>query len=264
MTKTILITGSTDGIGRVAAQKLVELGHHVIIHGRNATKLADVRRDLSALGVISSYQADLSRPSEVTALAQDILRDVPKLDVLINNAGVFKAPNVVTDDGLDVRFMVNTLAPLVLTQRLRPVLGVRARVLDLSSAAQRPVNLSALRGEVQLSDMEAYAQSKLALTMWSRHMAISHPQGPTFIAVNPGSLLATNMVKNAFGMDGNDINIGGDILVRLALEPGIEAHSGAYYDNDAGDFGFPHEDANDAAKVRAVVDTLEAVVAKIQ
>ena len=135
--------------------------------------------------------------------------------MLINNAGIFKTPEPITQDGLDVRFAVNTIAPYLLTQKLLPLLGASGRVINLSSAAQSPVDPEALAGRVRLSDdLTTYAQSKLALTMWSRSMALSlKDEGPVIIAVNPGSLLGTKMVKEGFGMAGNDIRIGADILI---------------------------------------------------
>ena len=130
MQKSILITGSTDGIGLETGKMLVSRGHHVLLHGRNPAKLADVERMLSALpggGRIESYACDLSRLADVEALAKAVVERHASLDVLINNAGVYTSPDPVTQDGLDVRFAVNTIAPYLLTQRLLPLLGdVRA------------------------------------------------------------------------------------------------------------------------------------------
>lgn len=155
MHKTILITGSTDGIGLETAKMLVSQGHHVLIHGRNPVKLADVESTLSALsgeGRVESYLADLSRLSDVEALAKSVAERHDQLDVLINNAGVFKTLEPITPEGLDVRFAVNTIVPYLLTQRLLPLLGSDGRVINLSSAAQSPVNPEALAGRVRLSD----------------------------------------------------------------------------------------------------------------
>ena len=137
-----------------------------------------------------------------------------------------------------------------------------SRVISLSSAAQAPVNPKAMSGETKLADnMEAYSQSKLALTMWSRHMALSHKENwPIFIAVNPGSLLATKMVKEGFGMEGHDINIGVDILLRLSLEDEFKTASGEYYDNDAKRIGPPHQDALNPQKSAAIVQVIEEIL----
>lgn len=268
MKKTILITGSTDGIGLETARMLVSQGHHVLLHGRNPAKLAEVERTLSEVsgeGRVESYLADLSRLSDVEALAKSVAESHTSLDVLINNAGVFKTPEPITQDGLDVRFAVNTIAPYLLTQRLMPLLGASGRVINLSSAAQSPVDLEALAGRARLTDeFDAYAQSKLAITMWSRSMALSlKDEGPAIIAVNPGSLLGTKMVKEGFGMAGKDIHIGADILSRLALDDEFATASGQYFDNDSGQFSSPHPDALDTQKSEATVRAIEAVIAGV-
>ena len=95
--------------------------------------------------------------------------------------------------------------------------------------------------------------------MWSRHLAQENP-GPAVIAVNPGSLLGSKMVKEGFGVDGGDIRIGAKILVRAALDEDFSSASGQYYDNDAGRFAPPHQDALDAQKNRQVVQLVESVL----
>lgn len=267
MQRTVLITGSTDGIGFETAQRLVSQGHHVLVHGRSEDKLAGAARALVMLGApgrVDTYLADLSDLSAVRAFAAEVLEHEDSLDVLINNAGVYRVSRATTRDGLDVRFAVNTIAPYLLTRRLLPLLGGAGRVVNVSSAAQAPVDLRALTGGVPLGDGEAYAQSKLALTAWSRHLALElGAAGPMIVAVNPGSLLATTMVKEAFGIAGNDIGIGAGILVRAALSEEFADASGAYYDNDAGAFAAPHPDAVDPGSAAAVVEAIEAVLARI-
>ena len=268
MQKTILITGSTDGIGLETARMLVSQGHHVLIHGRNPAKLEEAEIMLSSLpgaGNVESYLADLSHMADVEALATAVLEKHPRLDVLINNAGVFRTTEPITQDGLDVRFIVNTLAPYLLTQKLLPLIGASGRVINLSSAAQSPVNPEALAGRLKLADeFDAYAQSKLAITMWSRNMALSlKDKGPAIIAVNPGSMLGTKMVKQGFGVAGNDIRIGADVLIRAALSDEFETASGLYFDNDSGQFASPHPDALDPQKSERIVHAIKAVLLDI-
>lgn len=158
-----------------------------------------------------------------------------------------------------MRFVVNALAPLLLTLRLLPLLGNEGRVVNLSSAAQAPVDLDALAGKVQIPDhFGAYAQSKLALTMWSRKMGLV--EGPAVVAVNPASMLASKMVKEGFGVAGNDLSIGVDILVRACLDDEFGAASGQYFDNDQGQFAAPHADALDDAKVEQVCEALDSLL----
>lgn len=267
MSKRILLTGATDGIGLETAKRLVSLGHRVLLHGRNAAKLKEVEQllaSLSANALTESYVADLSRMSEVESLARAVFDKHDTLDVLINNAGVFVVPNTKTLDGLDLRFAVNTIAPYLLTQRLLPLLSKSGRVINLSSAAQARVDNDALVGSGQLDHGEAYAQSKLALTMWSRNLAESSgDQPPAIIAVNPGSMLGSKMVKQAYGVGGKDLGIGADILIRAALDDEFESASGQYFDNDTGRFASPHLDALDTNKTSETVQAIESVLARI-
>ena len=267
MHKTILITGSTDGIGLETARKLISSGHKILLHGRDPAKLENVQRTLATLpegGHVESYLSDLSRMADVEVLAKAVTQKYAALDVLINNAGVYRASDLISQEGLDVRFAVNTIAPYLLTQRLLPLLGVSGRVINLSSAAQSPVNLDALVGRVKLSDGAAYAQSKLALTMWSRQMALSQGDaGPVIVAVNPGSMLGSKMVRQAYGVAGHDLRIGADILCRAALSDEFATASGWYFDNDRGRFMTPHPDARNPEKNEKLVRVIEAVLAEI-
>lgn len=261
MSKKILITGSTDGIGLLTAKTLSSSGHTVLLHGRNKIKLDKAQKEVG--GESDSYIADLSRMEDVHALAASVSKQHSQLDVIINNAGILKAGETQTADGYDVRFMVNTFAPYALTRALLPSLATDARVVNLSSAAQAPVNLDALYGRKRLEDMEAYAQSKLAITIWSREMAKELTNGPVVVAVNPGSLLASKMVKEGFGVDGNDLQIGADILCDAATGESFSNSSGKYFDNDRGAFSQPHAAALDASHSAEVMQGIEAVVAKL-
>lgn len=234
MTKTVFITGSTDGIGLLTAKTLATQGHTVILHGRSARKLEAAAGELG--GAPQTYQADLSSLEATADLAKRILAGHDRIDILINNAGVFKTTSPILANRQDIRFVVNTLAPYALTRALLPIIPKEGRIINLSSAAQAPVNIQAMKGGVALDDMGAYAQSKRAITIWSQEMARDLPDGPVVIPVNPGSLLASKMVKEGFGVAGNDLQIGADILCRLALDDAFADQSGKYWDNDAGGF----------------------------
>ena len=265
MQKIILITGATDGIGLETAKALTQQGHHLLIHGRNPAKVSKVVTALSRLSksaVIESYIADLSALSDVDKLATQVKSNHKRLDILINNAGVYKVSEVTTSDNLDVRFAVNTIAPYLLTQKLLPLFDATGRIVNLSSAAQSTVDLEALispnAGEL---DGPIYAQSKLALTMWSINLA--HQLGsndPSILPVNPASFLGSKLVKDAYGLDGNDLGIGADILCRAALSDEFANASGKYFDNDSGLFKDPHTDALNPAKNRKLVEVLDQLL----
>lgn len=261
MSKTILVTGATDGIGFEAAKILVSEGHEVLLHGRSDKKLEDVANELSQLGKVETFIADLSNLKATQNLASNIKSRYQSIDCIINNAGVLNAPDSILDNSMDIRLVVNTLAPYLLTKELLPILSADGRVVNLSSAAQAPVYLNQLTNlTTPLVAMDAYSQSKLAITMWSKALANKlKGSKQVVVAVNPGSLLASKMVKEGFGIEGKDIGIGAGILVRAATSEEFANASGLYFDNDSGKFAAPHPDAQDdekCAKLLAEVETL--------
>lgn len=195
-------------------------------------------------------------------MAANILKQHDRLDVVINNAGVYKTAETKTAEGYDVRFAVNTFAPYALARRLLPIIPKDGRIVNLSSAAQARINVDAMAGRAELDDMNAYAQSKLALTIWSQELARELPDGSVVVAVNPGSLLASKMVKEGFGVAGNDLQIGADILSKAALDESFADASGKYFDNDAGRFAEPDPAASDAAHVKSDMGGIEAAIAE--
>lgn len=266
---TILITGSTDGIGKLAATQLAQSGHRVYLHGRNAEKLQTVITEIkeqTGNAQIDGFVADFSDMVAVQRMADEVAEQLPKLDVLINNAGIYKTSASKMPAGLDIRFAVNYFAPYLLTHALLPNLEKKAttttqkpRIINLSSAAQAPVDLDALAGNTTLPENAAYAQSKLALTMWNMALAAQEPN-TSVIAVNPGSLLNTNMVKEAFGQHWASADKGASLLHDLAVSPDFAGITGKYFDNDKGQgeqrgsFGQAHADAYDTAKQTALLE----------
>lgn len=261
MTKKILITGATDGIGFETAKMMAPMGHTLLLHGRNPDKLAATQQAIASIagaGPVQTYRADLSNLDEVTALAKAVTDDVDNIDVLINNAGVFKLSNPLTHDGYDARFIVNVVAPYLLTKALLSSMDSDGRVVNLSSAAQAPVDMQGFMAKRTFSDSDAYAQSKLALTMWSMGLAAQlGDTGPIIVAVNPASFLGSKMVKEAYGHAGHDLRIGADILTQAALSDAFANASGRYFDNDRRNFADPHPDALDPVKNKRIVVALD-------
>ena len=268
MTKIIVITGSTDGIGKLAAIKLAKEGHQLFLHGRNGDKLEKVIaeiKELSANENIKGFVADFSDLAAVQQMAQEINKELPKIDVLINNAGIFKSADSKNKEGLDIRLVVNYFAPYLLTNALLPLLkkGTAPRLINVSSAAQASVSHEALSGKEDIDVQAAYAQSKLALTMWSFHLAKALPTIGV-IAVNPGSLLDTNMVREAYGKFWSPAAKGGNIIYDLAISEEYDGVTGKYFDNDKGDvkghFGEAHSDAYNEAKIDQLIQTTETII----
>ena len=267
MKKSIFITGATDGIGYEAAKKLASHGHNLWVHGRNKEKVYRLSRALkdqySEVNVVPLV-ADLSDLKTVDQFAHQLVSELPEIDVIVNNAGVFKTEQANTLDMLDIRFAVNTIAPYILTKSLLPVLSSMGRIVNVASAAQAPIDLEALAGKKQLSDGEAYAQSKLALIMWTHSMAIDVGNSKQQIfAVNPASLLGTKMVKEGYGIEGKDLRIGAEVLFNAATGEQFSNAHGKYFDNDIGKFSNPHPDVFNAAKVDDFINTMEQIIIEV-
>ncbi|WP_298879817.1 SDR family NAD(P)-dependent oxidoreductase [uncultured Polaribacter sp.] len=271
MHKTIIITGSTDGIGKGTALKFANEGHTVYIHGRSKAKVDKVVTEIKEASKntnIKGLVADFSDLKAVKIFAAEIKKEVPVIDVLVNNAGVFKSSVEKTKEGLDLRMVVNYLAPIVFTNGiLSNITNAQSpRIINLSSAAQSPVLEAVLTGKEQVSDNNSYAQSKLAFTMWSFYFAKQH-QNITTIAVNPGSLLNTKMANEAYGQHWYSAEKGVNIIFELALLEAYKNNSGQYFDNDKGDlkgfFSEAHPDAYDELKINSLLYLTNTLLQRI-
>ncbi len=264
--KHILITGSTDGIGKLLALRLAKERHFVAIHGRSETKLAATLKEIKGQSNnenIIGFLADFSNRKAVKKMVKEVAEKMPKIDVLVNNAGILTTNS--KTDSTDIRFMVNYFAPYVLTNGLLSNIKTSEapRIVNLSSAAQSTINIQALEGKTGLGANEAYAQSKLALTMWSFYLAEQEPS-ITVVAVNPGSLLNTKMANEAYGQFWSPADKGADLLYDLAVSEVFERVSGAYFDNDKGtergDFAEAHPDAYNGSKIDEIIAVTEMLL----
>ncbi len=245
MSKVILLTGATDGIGQETAKRLAAEGHTLLLHGRDLQKLEALKKSLQEISKearIHTFAADFSVISQVKTMSEEVKVQVGHIDTLINNAGLYvTSPREnTTPDGYDVRFVVNTFAPYILTKKLMPLFNEESRIVNISSAAQAPVDFAAIENGMPLSQGDAYAQSKLALIMWGFALAEEHPPGPSIIALNPKSFLGSKMVKQAYNREGYSLDIGADIEIRAAVSNEFDKANGLYFDNDYGVFSQPH------------------------
>ncbi|NOQ28010.1 MAG: SDR family NAD(P)-dependent oxidoreductase [Bacteroidales bacterium] len=264
MKKNILITGSTDGIGKIAAMMFAKEGHTVLIHGRNKVKLSETLSEIKLKTNnenVQGFVADFSDLDSVKQMAEQIKQEISKIDILINNAGVYNSPDSDNKDGLDIRLTVNYLAPYLLTNDLLPLLekGFESRIINLASAAQSPVSIDVLLGKVKKNQGETYAQSKLALSMWSFWLARSL-QNISVIAVNPGSLLNTKMANEAFGTHWAPAEKGANIIYDLAISEEHKSITGKYFDNDSGAFANAHPDAYNEATINKLIEVTESII----
>ena len=236
--KTILITGSTDGVGRVVAQRLGAGGARVLVHGRDAARGKAAVADIEAAGGKAEFfAADLASLAEVRRLAEAVHEKIARLDILINNAGVGtagqNAKRQVSADGYELRFAVNYLAGFLLTSELLPLLkaSAPARIVNVASAGQQAIDF----GDVMLtrgySGVRAYCQSKLAQILFTVDLAEQlKGSGITVNALHPASYMNTTMVRQAGVTPWSSVETGADAILDLAISPDLEGRSGLYFD----------------------------------
>jgi NAD(P)-dependent dehydrogenase (short-subunit alcohol dehydrogenase family) len=180
-----------------------------------------------------SYLADLSSLAAVRGLAERILADEGRLDVLVNNAGIISKERRVSEDGVELTFAVNYLSHFLLTGLLMPLLrnSAPARIVNVASAGQSPIGFSDPMLEEDYDAMRAYSQSKLAQIMFTFELAERERNaGVTVNALHPASLMDTRMVHETFGYTMSTVEEGAKAVVRLAVSPEVEGVTGAYFD----------------------------------
>jgi len=233
--KTVLVTGSTDGLGRSVALALAAQGAHVIVHGRDAqggqAVLDEIRR--SGKGSASFYPADFSSLKTVREFADTLAQRYPKIDLLVSNAGISlprDQPRRTSADGHELAFQVNYLAGWVLVNRLRPNLKAAApsRVVNISSISANPIEWDDIMLEKPGANARGYGQSKLAQVTMTAALAPSFAKdGITMIAVHPATMMDTTMVRNSGRPPMTTVAEGRDHVMSLITAPRLEA--GAFY-----------------------------------
>ncbi|WP_201372688.1 SDR family NAD(P)-dependent oxidoreductase [Ktedonobacter robiniae] len=239
--QTILITGSTDGLGKQTALALARQGATVLLHGRNQQRLEKTLREIQdATGNrnLETYLADLADLSEVRSLAERVQTQHPQLDMLINNAGVgsgklLGGKRELSRDGYELRFAVNYLAPFLLTHLLLPSLRISppARIIHVGSVGQLPIDFDNIMFERRYNGYDAYRCSKLALAMFTIDLAdLLKGEHVTVNCVHPASLMNTKMVRETILFTQTTVEEGVRSVMYLATSPTLDNVTGQYFD----------------------------------
>ena len=239
--RVILVTGATDGLGKMVARDLAAEGATVLVHGRSEERAeAAVReiREETGNARLRYYLTDFSSLEEVRRLVSEVRADHDRLDVLVNNAGIGaggrgEARRELSRDGYELRFAVNYLAPFLLTGLLLPLLkgSAPSRIVNVASAGQSPIDFGDPMLERGYDGMRAYSQSKLAQISFTFSLAEKlEGTGVTVNALHPASLMDTKMVFESFGSAMTTVRQGADATERLTISPELEGVTGRYFD----------------------------------
>jgi NAD(P)-dependent dehydrogenase (short-subunit alcohol dehydrogenase family) len=238
--KTVLVTGATDGVGKLVARELARAGARVLLHGRSPEKGDAVRAEIRAAtgnDRLAFVRADLAALAEVRDLAAQVLRETDRLDILINNAGVGSKSRGVTGretsrDGHELRFAVNYLAPFLLTQLLLATLrrSAPARIVNVASAGQQAIDFDDVMLTHGYDGTRAYRQSKLAQILFTVELAERLAgTGVTVTALHPATYMNTTLVLTAGHTPISKVEDGADAVLNLAVAPALEGKTGLYF-----------------------------------
>jgi NAD(P)-dependent dehydrogenase (short-subunit alcohol dehydrogenase family) len=247
--QTVLVTGSTDGLGRRVAEELARRGARVLVHGRDPAK---VERVTGEIGAERGLVADLAKLDDVRALAEQ----VDQLDTLVNNAGIIAPERQESADGHELTFAVNYLSHFVLTALLLPKLRDGGRIVNVSSIGQLPLDFDDLMFERGWEGYPAYARSKLAQILFTNELADRlADRDVTVNALHPATLMDTNMVRGSLGRPMSSVQQGADATLRLIADPALDGVSGRFFNGMREER--PDAQAEDAAARRRLWEESE-------
>ena len=235
--RTALITGATDGVGRVVARALGKDGWRVLVHGRDRARGEALVREIEhGGGSAAFFAADLASLAEVRRLAEAVRATTDRLDLLINNAGIGTAGSApgrkTSADGHELRFAVNYLAGFLLTHLLLPLLkaSAPARIVNVSSAGQQAIDFSDVMLTRQYSGVAAYCQSKLAQILFTVDLAGELAGSDVIVnALHPSTYMNTTMVRQAGVSPMSRVEDGAEAILQLAISPALAGRSGLYF-----------------------------------
>ena len=236
--KTVLITGSTDGVGRYVAAKLAASGAKVLIHGRDKARAKALIEEIRQAGggEPTFYQADLSSLAEVRRLAGAVLADHTRLDVFVSNAGIGSQnegpARQTSEDGHELRFAVNYLSGFLLAHLLLPLLQASApsRIVNVASLGQHPIDFDDVMITRGYSGGRAYAQSKLAQIMFTIDLARELVgSGVTVNSLHPATYMNTTMVRAGGVTPISTVEQGGEAILHLATGDDVAGKSGLFF-----------------------------------
>jgi NAD(P)-dependent dehydrogenase (short-subunit alcohol dehydrogenase family) len=236
--KTVLVTGSTDGVGRLVARRLADQGARVLIHGRDRIRGEQLLNQIRAGGRGSAVflPADFSSLAEVRRLPDVVRKVCDRLDILVNNAGIGSGGSAgireTSQDGHELRFAVNYLSGFLLTRLLLPLmmLGKPARIVNVSSLGQHPIDFDDVMLTRGYSGSRAYAQSKLAQIMFTFDLALElDPATVTANCLHPATYMATTMVQKSGVTPISTVEEGAEAILNLAVSNDLNGRSGQFY-----------------------------------
>lgn len=235
--QTALITGATDGVGRLVAKQLAEKGFRMLVHGRNRERGESLVREIEAAGGKATFlRADLASLAEVRSLAEMVKSQTPKLELLINNAGIGstgdKPGRQVSADGHELRFAANYLSGFLLTHLLMPLLKAAApsRIVNVASAGQKALDFDDIMLTKNYNGTDAYRHSKLAQVLFTVDLA-NELKGSGVIAntLHPSTYMNTTMVRQSGTTPISTVETGAEAIMQLAASPALEGRSGLYF-----------------------------------